>query len=113
MINEQEYIETVKRMRTRTARLEREGDYWTEEEKKELATQFTAGSSITKIAVLLQRTEPAIFQQIEKMDLYGRKKRPQRRKSRPKPAACLCPACMLSPSACVRCESDQTRKGEI
>lgn len=105
MINEQEYVETVKRMRTRTARLEREGDYWTEEEKKELAAQFTAGISITKIAVLLQRTEPAVFQQIEKMDLYGRKKRPQRRKSRPKPAACLCPACTLSPSACVRCES--------
>ena len=113
MINEQEYVETLKRMRMRTNRLEREGDYWTEEEKKELAAQFTAGISVTKIAVLLQRTEPAVFQQIEKMDLYGRKKRPQRRKSRPKPATCLCPTCMLTPNDCVRCETYQTSEGAI
>ena len=55
-------------------------------------------------AVLLQWTENAVFQQIAKIDLYGRKKRPQRRKSRPKPTACLCPTCMLALSACARCE---------
>lgn len=65
--------ETVKNMRNRTARLDRGGDYWTEDEKQQLAERFDAGEGITSIAIQLQRSETAIFQQCEKMDLFKRK----------------------------------------
>ena len=81
------YIETegVINMRRRTVRLDREGDYWTDEEKQKLVQKFLEGEGITAIALELQRSEPAIYQMIEKLDLYNRKSQPQRRKSLPKP----------------------------
>ena len=87
-----EYQETVKNMRKRTTRLEREGDYWTDEEKRQLEVLFGQGVGITEIAVRLQRTEPAVIQQIEKGDLYGRKSKPKRNKKQKSPQ-CLCERC--------------------
>ena len=90
MLNDLNVTETIKNMRRRTTRLEREGDYWTESDKKELESLFIAGYGISEIAIQLQRTEPAVFQQIEKMDLYQRKEYPTRRK-RTKPPVVPCP----------------------
>lgn len=101
-------VEIVKNMRQRTTRLDREGDYWTEEEKAQLKSMFEEGIGITEIAMVLQRTEPAVMQQIEKMDLYQRERYPQRRKSVPKAPACLCSTCMLDRSFCPRCEARET-----
>ena len=95
-----EHTESVKNMRNRTVRLDREGDYWTAEEKEALIQKFNEGEGITAIAIRLQRTEPAIMQQIEKMDLYRRKEAPVRRKSEPKPPTCLCDNCKLDPASC-------------
>ena len=69
------YIETegVINMRRRTVRLDREGDYWTDEEKQKLVQKFMEGEGITAIALELQRSESAIYQMIEKLDLYNRK----------------------------------------
>ena len=63
------YIETegVINMRRRTVRLDREGDYWTDEEKQKLVQKFLEGEGITAIALELQRSEPAIYQMIEKL----------------------------------------------
>ena len=99
------YIETegVINMRRRTVRLDREGDYWTDEEKQKLVQKFMEGEGITAIALELQRSEPAIYQMIEKLDLYNRKNQPQRRKSAPKPPVCLCENCQLDPALCPRC----------
>ena len=36
-MNEKNYLEIVKRMRQRTFRMDREGDYWTQEEKDRLS----------------------------------------------------------------------------
>ena len=99
-MHEYEIYEAVKSMRNRTVRLDREGDFWTEEEKEMLVKMFRDGEGITAIAIKLQRTEPAILQQIEKMDLYRRKEDPVRRKSEPKSPACLCDNCMLDPASC-------------
>ncbi len=99
-MDEYEISEAVKSMRNRTVRLDREGDYWTDEEKETLVKLFREGEGITAIAIKLQRTEPAILQQIEKMDLYRRKDAPVRRKSDPKPPACLCDGCKLDPASC-------------
>lgn len=99
-MSEYEIYEAVTSMRNRIVRMDREGDYWTEEEKEQLVKLFREGEGITAIAIRLQRTEPAIMQQIEKMDLYRRKEAPVRRKSDPKPPACLCDNCKLDPASC-------------
>ena len=100
------YIETegVINMRRRTVRLDREGDYWTDEEKQKLVQKFLEGEGITAIALELQRSEPAIFQMIEKLDLFNRKSQSQRRKSLSKPPACLCTNCRVDPACCPNCK---------
>ena len=94
------YKESVKSMRNRTVRLDRHGDYWTAEEKDELVRKFNEGDGITAMALEFQRTESAIIQQIEAMDLYGRKKK----KSTPKQPGCLCADCKHDPALCPRQE---------
>ncbi len=92
--------EVVKCIRNRTVRLEREGDYWEDEEKDQLVRMFHDGVGITEMAMALQRTEPAIIQQVEKLDLYQRKASPIRRKNQTKAPQCLCTACSLDPALC-------------
>ena len=103
MINEQEYFETVKSMRNHTKRLEREGDYWTQAEREKLVRMFGCGEGITEIAIQLQRTEPAVIQQIEKMDLYQRKENPSRSRNNDTPPSCLCNTCRADKTVCPRC----------
>lgn len=91
-----EYTESVKNMRNRTVRLDREGDYWTAEEWETLVQKFNEGEGITAMALQLQRTESAVIQQIEAMDLFGRKKK----SSAPKQPRCLCANCLLDPALC-------------
>lgn len=103
------YTQTIKNMRQRTTRLEREGDYWTDEEKRQLRIMFEQGIGITEMAVRLQRSEPAIYQQIEKMDLYGRKTKPKR-KTKQKEPSCLCNRCKCAGNVCPRyleCQSNR------
>lgn len=91
-----EYTESVINMRKRTVRLDREGDYWNESERCELRKKFDEGEGITAMALAFQRTESAIIQQIELMDLFGRKKKP----ATPKEPHCLCANCKLDPALC-------------
>ena len=107
MFNENPKEETVIAMRNREIRLNREGEYWTDEEQEQLRTIFEAGFGITKIAYILCRTEPAVYQQIESMDLYNRKANPQRRRSAAKPRGCLCENCLCDSSFCPRCMKEQ------
>lgn len=100
MITNQEYLETVKSMRNRTTRLDHEGDYWTQEEREKLARLFDSGAGLTDIAIQLQRTEPAVFQQIEKLDLYQRKENPTRHRNDSLPPSCLCARCRFDVTAC-------------
>ena len=99
--------EAVIAMRNREVRLDRDGEYWTEEEKQQLRLLFEAGYGITEIAYNLHRTEAAIYQQIESLDLYNRKANPQRRRSAAKPRGCLCENCQCDPSFCPRCMKNQ------
>ena len=95
-MSENNYTESVKNMRNRTVRLDREGDYWTAEEREALAQKFHDGVGITAMALELQRTESAVIQQIEAMDLFGRKKK----NPTPKQPRCLCSSCQLDPALC-------------
>lgn len=92
------YEESVKNMRNRTVRLDREGDYWTAEEREALIQKFHEGVGITAMALQLQRTESAVIQQIEAMDLFGRKKK----SSAPKQPRCLCSDCKYDSTLCPR-----------
>ena len=83
-------------MRKRTVRLDRAGDYWTESERNELRKKFDEGEGITAMALEFQRSESAIIQQIEQMDLFGRKKK----NTVPKEPRCLCANCKLDPALC-------------
>ena len=103
MMNEQDYSTAVRNMRNRTSRLEREGDCWEQYEKDQLVWMFNEGVGIPEIAVQLQRTEPAVYQQIEKLDLYQRKENPQRRKNPVQPSDCLCSLCKRPRSMCPLC----------
>lgn len=69
-----EFTESVMNMRKRTVRLDREGDYWTDEEKEMLLNKFREGEGITAMALAFQRTEAAVMKQIEEQDLFSRKK---------------------------------------
>lgn len=102
-----ENAEIVKNMRNRTTKLEREGDYWEDHEKDTLRRLFADGMGVTNIAILLQRTEPAVFQQIEKMDLYRRSEMPQRRKTS-KHYKCRCDTCKAPQEVCPLCERSLT-----
>jgi hypothetical protein len=51
------------------------------------------------IAVALHRSEPAIMQEIEKLDLYDRKANPRRQRTA-RQAGCLCDRCGNDPALC-------------
>ena len=103
--------ECVRNLRNRTIRLDREGDFWTDDERTQLENMFGAGAGITEMALYLQRTEPAIFQQIEKMDLYRRTDFPQRRRTdHCNGKSCLCCTCNISVDDCPQHLSEKERK---
>ena len=85
--NETKRKERVRAMRQRTAQLEREGMYWTEDEKEHLRQSIWDGLDITEIALNLQRTEMAVLQQAQLMGLYGKVRNCLPRKQKGK---CLC-----------------------
>lgn len=100
-------------MRRRTTRMEHEGDYWMPAEKEELARAFNEGMGITEMATKFRRTEPAIMQQIENMDLYNRKENPTRRRFPRKASGCLCSKCPNYTDVCSNREHCPHMKEEI
>ena len=102
--------EMLQAMRLRTVSLKRDGEYWTEEEKRQLQDMFEAGYGLSTISYNLQRSEVAIYQQIEKQDLYRRKENPQRRSYTKNPCGCLCDTCSCDPRVCPRYKAGENVK---
>ena len=71
-----------------------EGEYWTEDEIERLREMFDEHFGITEAAVTLKRSETAIYQQMEKQDLFDRKANPKRRKHSERLPQCFRPICM-------------------
>ena len=107
MMTDTDFTETVRNMRRRTTRLEREGDYWSPQEVDQLKAAFNEGVGITEMAIRLQRTEPAVIQQIEKLDLYQRKDNPCRRRKTCLNRRVSCSACPVVPCPCPNCQRDR------
>ena len=100
MINEEEFRQSVLIMRSKGEKLDREGEYWSDEERGFLQSLFDSGTGITAIAIILQRTELAVIQQAQLMDLFTPPHK--KRKYRPRQPKCLCCNCKLDPAFCPR-----------
>lgn len=99
MINDHEFRQSVLIMRNKLEKMDREGEYWSEEERFQLQQLFDCGTGITAIAIILQRTELAVIQQAMQMDLFTPH---TKRKYRPRQPKCLCCNCKLDPAFCPR-----------
>ena len=104
MMNDETQRKRIRSLREGTTRLEHEGDYWTNHEKEDLIRDFNSGVGITEMADKFRRSEPAVMQQIEKLDLYHRKDNPRRRRHGRR-GRCLCGTCRLDGASCVRCSA--------
>lgn len=68
-------------------------NYWSEDDKKKVRSLYFDGVGITEIAIIMQRSELGIIQQLLRMDMLTLPE--NRRKSRTRKAKCLCSKCLL------------------
>lgn len=69
------------------------GDYWTKADREKLHQLFWEGCSISQIAVIMDRTERAIFNQLDKAGLLAQQSKPRGRRVNNSGIQCLCPDC--------------------
>ena len=100
IIDDNEFRQSVMLMRNKDEKLNRAGEYCSDEERNRLQMLFDSGTGITAIALLLQRTELAVIQQAVQMDLFTPPHK--KRTYRPRVAQCLCHNCKLDPAFCPR-----------
>lgn len=100
-----EITEKTIAMRTGNLKMKRDREYWTDEEREILKTRFLAGVPYNEIALELERSETAVQQQIEQMQIYVKPTRaPRKRCHAAQEPVCLCSVCTLDRSHCPRCE---------
>ena len=78
--------EQVRKMRDRTEPVDRQQEYWTDDELQRLESMFYEGVGITDIALELGRSEIAIFNRVKAF--YRRVRAPRQYK-----AECQCRKC--------------------
>lgn len=87
----------------------RDGEYWTDDERRRVQVLFEDGVPVNEIALELQRTERAVYQQIGSMNLYViAPEKMRKHKSGSKEPVCLCSVCSCDRSLCPRCEHYHT-----
>ena len=87
------------------------GKTYTEEEREKLRALFLAGVPINEIAIILERSETAVYQQIQQMHLYVRAPESSRkRRSVTGDSKCLCAACTCDRALCPL--QERSRQGE-
>ena len=91
--------QSLRELRSHRKLPDREREYWSDEEREDLSRKFNEGAGISEIAVALRRSEPAIMQQIEKLDLFDRKENPRRQRVA-RQLNCLCGRCGNDPTSC-------------
>ena len=99
-------------MRTGEMKMEREGTYWTDEERAYAKRRFYEGAPINEIAIELKRSETAVQQQV--LQLYVRPpENTRKRQIVVKEDVCLCAACTCDRSLCPLCQFyKQTQEGK-
>jgi len=81
-------------MRNGSMRPEKYGDYWTEEERELLCRLFDEGNDISEIAIILQRSEGSVVQQLLFLGKF-QCSAPSRAK-RSSCSGCKCKTCTLT-----------------
>ena len=90
-------------MRTGEIKMEREGNYWTDDERAYAKRRFYEGAPINEIAIELKRSETAVQQQV--LQLYVRPpENIRKRQNAPRDAVCLCATCTCERSLCPLCQ---------
>ena len=91
---------------------QRSGEYWTEDEVQQLTIMFEEGIGISEIAIELDRTEVAIYQQIDKKGFWAAQCKPRNRGKKERITAdCLCPFC--GNNTCKNCGKDCSHAGNV
>lgn len=94
-------------MRNGEVKMPREREYWTEEERSRVRILFSIGIPVNEIAIELERSENAVYQQILQMDLYTRSpEKTRKRRRKPMEPVCLCSVCSCDCSLCPLYKSD-------
>lgn len=73
-------------------------DYWTEEERQQLQDLYEEGYGISEMAIIFNRSECAIYNQIEAMGLSQKIRRPRKKSTECKCSKCNCEGCDRSPA---------------
>lgn len=107
-MTKQEIEEGTIQMRMGKRKMLRENERWTEEDRKTLRREYQLGTPINEIALMLERSEGAIYQQIKQQELcvqnYNSKKKSSKKKE------CLCKYCQCDCSLCQKrkaCEENR------
>ena len=96
-------------IRTGELSSERSKEYWSDAERDELRRLYWEGTGISEIALLLQRSENAIIQQLISMFLLTPPGK--QRKRSPKHFKCQCPRCLET--GCAYCREDGSCAGAV
>ena len=73
-------------------------DYWTEEERQQLQDLYSEGYGISEMAIIFNRNEGAIYNQIEAMGLSQKMRRKRKKSTECKCSKCICEDCDRSPA---------------
>ena len=91
---------------------QRSGEYWTEDEVRQLTIMFESGMGISEIAIQLDRSEISVYQQLEKRGLLSAHSKPRNRSKKERTMAdCLCPFC--GNNTCKNCGKDCSHAGNV
>lgn len=101
-----EIKEKTIKMRTGELTMLQDKERWSDADREILRREYYLGTPINEIAIMLERSESAIHQQIEQLGLCVRNTAP-RRKSIVKEPECLCKYCERDRSLCPRCKDYQ------
>ena len=92
-------------MRNGEIKMLRDGEYWTESDREILRREYANGTSVNEIAILLQRSEGAIYQQVERLGLCTRNLfSARKRDGQTEVLSCLCKNCKCDRAFCPRCK---------
>ncbi len=112
LITNPEFQEQIKLIRQCPETLERNGEYWSKEDRETLRQLYQAGTGISEISVILQRSEFAVMMQLADM---GEIRRSRRARTLEK-GKCLCENCRRGPEHpdCPRCKKGRgANAGEL
>lgn len=104
-MNTNEIKDKTIQMRNGKIKMLRDGECWTENDREVLRREYSNGTSLNEIAIMLQRSEGAIYQQVERLGLYSRNPFSTRKKNEKADAySCLCKNCKCDRALCPRCK---------